>query len=54
MKMYKRVLSRLLLLYILAGCVAIVIALTSLVKKEVRTSKYQAQYLSEISKQLSV
>ncbi|MDP2097741.1 MAG: transglycosylase domain-containing protein [Methylobacter sp.] len=54
MKMYKRVLSRLLLLYILAGCIVVIITLTTLVKKEVRTSKYQAQYLSEISKQLSM
>ncbi|MCX7093797.1 MAG: transglycosylase domain-containing protein [Methylobacter sp.] len=53
MRMYKRVLSRLLLLYILAGCVVIGIAVTTLVKKEVQTSTYQARYLSEISKQLS-
>jgi membrane peptidoglycan carboxypeptidase len=51
--MHKRVLSRLLLLYILAGCVIVGITVASLVKKEVRTSKYQSRYLSEISKQLS-
>lgn len=51
--MHKRALSRLLLLYILVGCAVIGIVVTSLVKKEVQTSKYQARYLSEISKQLS-
>ncbi len=51
--MHKRALSRLLLLYVLAGSVVIGISVTSLVKKEVQTSKYQARYLSEISKQLS-
>ena len=53
MKMRKRVLSRLLLLYILAGCAVIGATITTLLKKEVQTSKYQAHYLSEISKQLS-
>lgn len=42
-----------LLLYVLGGCVVIGIAVTTLVKKEVQTSKYQARYLSTISKQLS-
>ncbi len=51
--MHKRALSRLLLLYILVGCVVIGLSVSSLVKKEVQTSKYQARYLSEISKQLS-
>ncbi|WP_366513235.1 transglycosylase domain-containing protein [Methylobacter sp.] len=51
--MHKQALSRLLLLYVLIGCVVIGIAVTTLVKKEVRTSKYQARYLSAISKQLS-
>jgi membrane peptidoglycan carboxypeptidase len=51
--MHKRTLSRLLLLYILGGCAVIGIAVTTLVKKEVQTSKYQARYLSAISKQLS-
>jgi len=51
--MHKRALSRLLRLYILVGCIVIGISVTSLVKKEVQTSKYQAHYLSEISKQLS-
>ncbi|MGZ5576507.1 MAG: transglycosylase domain-containing protein [Methylobacter sp.] len=53
MKMHKQALSRLLLLYILGGCAVIGIAVTTLVKKEVQTSKYQARYLSAISKQLS-
>jgi len=53
MKMHKQALSRLLLLYILGGCVVVGIAVTTLVKREVQTSKYQARYLSEISKQLS-
>ncbi len=51
--MRKHAFSRLLLVYILAGSAVIGITLTSLVKKEVQTSKYQARYLSEISKQLS-
>jgi len=51
--MRKRALSRLLRLYILVGCIVVGIAVSSLVKKEVQTSKYQARYLSEISKQLS-
>ncbi|MCK9394658.1 MAG: transglycosylase domain-containing protein [Methylobacter sp.] len=51
--MHKRALSRLLLLYIFGGCAVIGIAVTTLVKKEVHTSKYQARYLSAISKQLS-
>ena len=53
MKMHKQALSRLLLLYVLGGCAVIGIAVTTLVKKEVQTSKYQARYLSAISKQLS-
>ncbi|EGW21548.1 transglycosylase domain-containing protein [Methylobacter tundripaludum] len=53
MRIHKRTLSRLLLLYVLGGCVVIGIAVTTLVKKEVQTSKYQARYLSAISKQLS-
>ncbi|TAN66126.1 MAG: carboxypeptidase [Methylobacter sp.] len=53
MKIHKRVLSRLLLLYILAGCAVIGITVTTLARKEVQTSKYQARYLSAISKQLS-
>jgi membrane peptidoglycan carboxypeptidase len=51
--MHKQALSRLLLLYVLGGCVVIGIAVTTLVKREVQTSKYQARYLSAISKQLS-
>jgi len=53
MRIHKRALSRLLLLYVLGGCVVIGIAVTTLVKKEVQSSKYQARYLSAISKQLS-
>jgi len=53
MKIHKQALSRLLLLYVLGGCFVIGIAITTLVKKEVQTSKYQARYLSAISKQLS-
>ncbi|TRX02941.1 transglycosylase domain-containing protein [Candidatus Methylobacter oryzae] len=53
MKMHKQALSRILLLYILVGCAVIAIAVTTLVKREVQTSKYQARYLSAISKQLS-
>jgi membrane peptidoglycan carboxypeptidase len=53
MKMHKRAISRLLLLYILGGCAAIGFTVSMLVKKEVQTSQYQARYLSEISRQLS-
>jgi membrane peptidoglycan carboxypeptidase len=53
MRMHKQALSRLLLLYVLGGCVVIGIAVTTLVKREVQTSQYQARYLSAISKQLS-
>ncbi|MGZ5014205.1 MAG: transglycosylase domain-containing protein [Methylobacter sp.] len=53
MKMHKRALSRILLLYILAGCVVTGMTVATLVKREVQTSKYQARYLSEISRQLS-
>jgi membrane peptidoglycan carboxypeptidase len=53
MKMHKQALSRLLLLYVLGGCVVIGIAVTTLIKREVQTSEYQARYLSAISKQLS-
>lgn len=42
-----------LLLVLFAGAVAAVIAVAIFVKEEVRTSRYQARYLSEISKQLS-
>jgi membrane peptidoglycan carboxypeptidase len=41
------------MLYILGGSVVILVAVFALVKKEVQTSKYQARYLSEISKQLN-
>ena len=51
--MRNRVFSRLLLLYILGGSAVIIMTGSMLVKKEVQTSKYQARYLSAISKQLS-
>ncbi len=51
--MHKQAFSRLLLLYILSGCLVILVAISMLIKKEVQTSKYQARYLSAISKQLS-
>lgn len=51
--MHKRALSRLLLVYIFGACIAIGIAVPTIVRKEVQTSKYQAHYLSEISHQLS-
>ncbi len=51
--MLKRAFSRLLLVYVLAGSAVIGLSVSLLVKKEVQTSKYQARYLSEISKQLS-
>ena len=53
MKMHKQALSRLLLLYVVGGWVVILITIGTLVKNEVQTSKYQARYLSEISRQLS-
>ncbi len=53
MIMHRQALSRFLLLYILAGCALVLLVVVTLVKKEVQTSKYQARYLSEISKQLN-
>jgi membrane peptidoglycan carboxypeptidase len=53
MKMHKQAFSRLLLLYILGGCVVIIFVIATLVKREVQTSRYQARYLSAISKQLN-
>jgi membrane peptidoglycan carboxypeptidase len=53
MKMHKRAFSRMLLLYILGGCAVIIFVVATLVKREVQTSRYQARYLSAISKQLN-
>ncbi|MFZ2171324.1 MAG: transglycosylase domain-containing protein [Methylococcaceae bacterium] len=47
------VIHRLLELYIVVGLLIIGIVIAKLVQQEVKTSKYQARYLSEISKQLS-
>ncbi|WP_442499171.1 transglycosylase domain-containing protein [Methylobacter sp. sgz302048] len=53
MQTNKRIIHSSLGLIILAGLVGIGIVLTKVIRDEVKTSKYQAQYLSEISKQLS-
>jgi membrane peptidoglycan carboxypeptidase len=53
MKMHKQAFSRMLLLYILGGCAVILFVVATLVKKEVQTSRYQARYLSAISRQLN-
>ena len=47
------VIHRILELYIVVGLLIIGIVTAKLVQEEVKTSKYQARYLSEISKQLS-
>ncbi len=53
MKKKSRLLSRFLLLYTLVGSVTVAAVIFKLVKDEVQSSRYQAHYLSEISKQLS-
>lgn len=49
----KRIITRLLTLYIVVVLGGIAVALWFIVKQEVQTSKYQARYLSAISNQLS-
>ena len=53
MQKHNPVIHRVLELYILIGLLIIGIVIVKLVQEEVKTSKYQARYLSEISKQLS-
>ena len=53
MKKKSRVVSRLLLTYTVVGSIAVTGVVFKLVKDEVQSSRYQARYLSEISKQLS-
>ncbi|WP_020160729.1 transglycosylase domain-containing protein [Methylobacter marinus] len=53
MQKNRRIIHRFLVLVVLAGVAGIVIVFANVIKEEVNTSKYQAQYLSEISKQLS-
>ncbi|MGR9037660.1 MAG: hypothetical protein ACU83O_13905, partial [Gammaproteobacteria bacterium] len=53
MRKNRSTLLRALFLVLFLGAVAAVMAVTIFVKEEVRTSRYQARYLSEISKQLS-
>jgi len=53
MKKNRRILSRLLFVYILFSWLGIVGIIAKLSYSEIQTSKYQAYYLSEISKQLS-
>ncbi len=48
-----RVIQRLLTIYIFAVLIVIGVVIAKLVREEVETSKYQAHYLSQISKQLS-
>ncbi len=53
MQKHNPVIHRVLEFYIVVGLLIIGIVITKLVQEEVKTSKYQARYLSEISKQLS-
>jgi hypothetical protein len=53
MQKHNRVIHRLLLVYIIGALLAIGFVVTKLVRDEVKTSKYQAHYLSAISEQLS-
>jgi len=53
MKKKSSIFSRFLLLYTVLGSIAVTGAIVKLVKDEVQTSRYQARYLSQISKQLS-
>lgn len=53
MQKNRRKIHRFLVLVILAGMAGIVIVFANVIQEEVNTSKYQAQYLSEISRQLS-
>ncbi len=53
MKKTSRIISRLLLVYNLILLIIVATAIGRIIQEEVQTSKYQAQYLSQISKQLS-
>ena len=53
MHKHNQVISRLLAVYIVVGLVVVGFVITKLVRDEVKTSKYQARYLSAISEQLS-
>ncbi len=53
MKRHSRVISRFLTVYIGAVLLVLVFVIAKLVRDEVKTSKYQARYLSAISEQLS-
>ncbi|MEI7839106.1 MAG: transglycosylase domain-containing protein [Methylococcaceae bacterium] len=53
MKKKSSLFSRFLLLYTVVGSIAVTAVILKLVKDEVQSSRYQAHYLSEISKQLS-
>ncbi|MGZ8919092.1 MAG: transglycosylase domain-containing protein, partial [Methylobacter sp.] len=53
MQKHNPVINRVLELYIVVGLLIIGIIIAKLVQEEVKTSKYQAHYLSEISRQLS-
>jgi membrane peptidoglycan carboxypeptidase len=53
MQKHNPAIHRILELYIIVGLIIIVFVVARLVQEEVKTSKFQARYLSEISKQLS-
>ncbi len=53
MRRFKRILYRLLTVYIGLGLITVAVIIGRLIQQEVKTSKYQAQYLTQISKQLS-
>ncbi|MDD1610330.1 MAG: carboxypeptidase, partial [Methylococcaceae bacterium] len=53
MRNISQIVHRLLAVYIVVMLIIIGIAIAKFVREEVKTSKYQARYLSEISQQLS-
>jgi membrane peptidoglycan carboxypeptidase len=53
MQKSRQIVQRVLAVYIFATLIVVAIVLAKLVREEVKTSKYQAHYLSTISKQLS-
>lgn len=53
MQRNRRIIQRILAVYIVTVLIVIGVVISKLVREEVQTSKYQARYLSQISKQLS-
>ena len=53
MQKYKRIIYRILTVYTVIGLIVVGVVIARVVQQEVKTSRYQAQYLTQISKQLS-